>query len=63
MDCDYGKRNVSVVICDTRSLNINQGKIIVLVGGWLERSLDYEFTIYVRFTSPWQIQNDGTMSE
>jgi hypothetical protein len=63
MDCDFGKRNVSVVICDTCSLNINQGKIIVLVGGWLERSLDYEFTIYVRFTSPWQIQNDGTMSE
>jgi len=63
MDCDYGKRNVSVVICDTCSLKINQGKIIVLVGGWLERSLDYEFTVYVRFTTPWQIQNDGTMSE
>ena len=63
MDCDYGKSNVAVVICDTCSLKINQGKIIVLVGGWLERSLDYEFTVYVRFTTPWQIQNDGTMSE
>ena len=63
MDCDYGKRNVSVVICDTCSLKINQGNIIALVGGWLERSLDYEFTVYVRFTTPWQIQNDGTMSE